>query len=155
MTPRDFSSSKGFIRAIRAHFSLKAFANYVSCSITSSVVTSVLRYAENCKLMLSLFLFPQQLQRSHTMTTTVSVGMLPIVTLPRFVPSSAAVQSAPPSSYGQAAQWAAANGDTQGGGDLDFDLLAEYLLDDATAIDSNATGSVNANGTGMPQFDFR
>lgn len=78
-------------------------------------------------------------ERSHVMTTISP--MLP-VTLPRFASAtSAAPQSAAP-------QWSSNNADAQSGGDpLDFDLLAEYLLDDAAAMGTNAAG--------MPQFDFR
>lgn len=67
------------------------------------------------------------------------------VTLPRFAPSVPEQNNVPQTS--QAAVWAAANGDLQNGGDsLDFDILAEYLLDDSTAAGLK---------TGLPQFDFR
>jgi len=75
--------------------------------------------------------------------TTVST-MIP-VTMPRFAPPAPLQNPAPQSS--QAAVWAAANGDNQNGEPLDFDILAEYLLDDSAAVGSNTT-------TGLPQFDF-
>jgi len=72
-----------------------------------------------------------------------SVSTMP-VTLPRFAPSVPEQNNVPQTS--QAAVWAAANGDLQNGGDsLDFDILAEYLLDDSTAAGLK---------TGLPQFDF-
>ena len=77
--------------------------------------------------------------------TTIS-AMLP-VTLPRFAPCSSQVQNSAPQSSTQAAQWAEANGDSQIPGDLDFDLLAEYLLEDTTTVGTRTSG--------MPQFDFR
>ncbi len=77
--------------------------------------------------------------------TTIS-AMLP-VTLPRFASSSSQIQNSAPQSSSQAAQWADANGDSQVPGDLDFDLLAEYLLDETTAVGTHTSG--------MPQFDFR
>jgi len=75
--------------------------------------------------------------------TTVST-MFP-VTMPRFAPPAPPQDTAPQTS--QAAVWAAANGDNQNGEAFDFDILAEYLLDDSAAIGSNTT-------TGMAQFDF-
>jgi hypothetical protein len=76
---------------------------------------------------------------------TVS-AMLP-VNIPRFTSSSAKVQGENSQSSAQAAQWAATNGDVQEPGDVDFDLLAEYLLDDSAAMGTHTVG--------MPQFDFR
>lgn len=71
--------------------------------------------------------------------------MLPI-TLPRFASSSGgAPQSAAPQS--SVPSWGASHSsDTQAADPLDFDLLAEYLLDDAAAMGTNAAG--------MPDFDF-
>lgn len=63
--------------------------------------------------------------------------MAPSVTLPRFAPSSKS--SAPQSGAGTA---------LFPDGDLDFDLLAEYLLDDNASIDGDDT-------LGMSAFDFR
>lgn len=76
---------------------------------------------------------------------TVS-AMLPL-SLPRFAPSaqSTNAQSGAPQSSAQG--WGA-SGDAQSGDPLDFDLLAEYLLDDATA-------QAGMDSTGMPRFDFR
>mmetsp|Transcript_33593 Transcript_33593/g.38266 ORF Transcript_33593/g.38266 Transcript_33593/m.38266 type:complete len:505 (+) Transcript_33593:38-1552(+) len=76
--------------------------------------------------------------------TTIST-MLP-VTLPRFAPPVPPQDTAPQTSS-QAAVWAATNGDNQNGEPLDFDILAEYLLDDSAAVGSNTT-------TGIPQFDY-
>lgn len=73
-----------------------------------------------------------------------TVSMLP-VTLPRFAPSGPTQSTAHQTS--QASVWAAANGDNQNGEALDFDILAEYLLDDNAAVGMNTL-------TGMPQFDF-
>lgn len=75
---------------------------------------------------------------------TVS-AMLP-VNIPRFTSSSSQVQGENSQSSAQAAQWAATNGDVQEPGDVDFDLLAEYLLDDSAAMGTHTVG--------MPQFDF-
>mmetsp|Transcript_3583 Transcript_3583/g.6007 ORF Transcript_3583/g.6007 Transcript_3583/m.6007 type:complete len:554 (-) Transcript_3583:168-1829(-) len=86
--------------------------------------------------------FSTSAARSHAMTTVST--MLPI-TLPRFA-SAGAPQSAPQSSAPQWGAAAANNNDGQQGDPLDFDLLAEYLLDDAAAVGTNAAG--------MPQFDF-
>lgn len=77
--------------------------------------------------------------------TTIST-MIP-VTMPRFAPPAPPQVTAPQSS--QAAVWAATNGDNQNGEPLDFDILAEYLLDDSAAVGGSNTTS------GMPQFDFR
>jgi hypothetical protein len=74
------------------------------------------------------------------------VNMLP-VTVPRFASSSSQAQDQPPQSLVQTSQWSSNSNEVHGTGDLDFDLLAEYLLDDSTAI------GVHLNG--MPQFDFR
>mmetsp|Transcript_1113 Transcript_1113/g.1637 ORF Transcript_1113/g.1637 Transcript_1113/m.1637 type:complete len:462 (-) Transcript_1113:624-2009(-) len=72
-----------------------------------------------------------------------SVSMMP-VTLPRFAPPAPKQRN--PSQTSQAAVWAAANGDYQNGSDsLDFDILAEYLLDDSAA---------SGLKMGLPQFDF-
>ena len=76
---------------------------------------------------------------------TVS-AMLP-VNIPRFTYSSAKVQGENSQSSAQAAQWSATNGDVQEPGDVDLDLLAEYLLDDSAAMGTHTVG--------MPQFDFR
>ena len=77
---------------------------------------------------------------------SVISAMLP-VTLPRFTSSDTQVQNSAPQSSVQATQWANVNGDSHPPGDIDFDLLAEYLLDDSAAIETHTAG--------MPQFDFR
>lgn len=71
-------------------------------------------------------------------------SMLPSVTLPRFAPSSSnskATGAAPPQSAGTALF-------AEGAGDLDFDMLAEYLLDDGP---SGGSG----DALGLAAFDFR
>lgn len=80
------------------------------------------------------------------MSATIS-NMLPI-SLPRFAPSSAngnASQTDAPSTTVQV--WGNLSQDGISSDPLDFDLLAEYLLDD---------GSSSALvGNGLPAFDFR
>lgn len=68
--------------------------------------------------------------------STVFDSMAPSVTLPRFAPSSQA--AAPQSGAGTALF-------PDGGDGLDFDMLAEYLLDEGTSEDP----------LGLPAFDFR
>lgn len=75
------------------------------------------------------------------MSATVS-GMLP-VTLPRFSAAAPNTTVQGSSNPPQSAAWI--NG--EGGDGLDFDLLAEYLLDDG--------GTTGPTQAGMPQFDFR
>jgi hypothetical protein len=64
--------------------------------------------------------------------------MAPSVTLPRFAPSSKS--AAPQSGAGTAV--------FPDGGDFDFDLLAEYLLDEGTSAEGD-------DSLGLSAFDFR
>lgn len=63
--------------------------------------------------------------------------MAPSVTLPRFTSSKS---SAPQSGAGGTALFP--------DGDLDFDMLAEYLLDDGMDLEGDES-------LGLPAFDFR
>lgn len=70
----------------------------------------------------------------------MTTSMLPSVTLPRFVSSSDATGA--PQSSGNALF-------ADGAGDLDFDMLAEYLLDEG------GTTSGGSDVLGLSAFDFR
>lgn len=86
------------------------------------------------------FLLPQR-QRSHAMTTISSMHQ---VTIPCFASANSQSTSGPGAHNVQTMMW----GSSDGAGDaLDFDLLAEYLLDDEAAV--------NGLAGGMPTFDFR
>lgn len=76
------------------------------------------------------------------MSTAID-SMLPSVTLPRFAPSSGANNKS--SSAPQSEALFADNA-----GDFDFDMLAEYLLDEGTS-----SGDAGGDALGLSAFDFR
>ena len=93
---------------------------------------------------LSLSFSPLVEHKQNKMFQTLQMTTMQPVTLPRFGSAGQAPpQSAPGGAWATADQQANPNSDP-----LDFDLLAEYLLDDGNALPGSTA-------TGLPQFDFR
>ena len=95
--------------------------------------------AEKLLLPHTIRCFFPSTQRVQDMTTAIE-GMPPSVTLPRFASKSSA---GAPQSDGVNAFFA----DAVAGDGLDFDMLAEYLLDEGTSTGGDALG--------LSAFDFR